>query len=216
MSKIQSIFASALILMSGQTLAASISIGPYVMETDAAATSATFTGSVFENVSDAIIDGTIDTYIKGTSGDAAVDLGFENIALSNQVGDDLALFFITAQNSVSLDINGTNLSYTSSQLFVNPADPFIDIGEKYLVENVLLTDGSTGIFDLSVIFVDLNDFGIGLDQSIANISIDIGNGDSFMTYAVGLNDSVVVPLPAAFFLFLSGLTSLGLIGRRRK
>jgi hypothetical protein len=215
MNKIKSILASALIVMSGQTLAASISIGPYLIETEAAATSAAFTGSVFENVSGAITDNLANTYIKGTSVDAAVDLNFGNIALSNQSGDDLALFFITATNNVSLDINGTNKAYTSSQLFVNPADPFVDIGEKYLVENVLLADGTLGIFDLSVIFIDLNDFGIGLEQSINNITVNIGNSTSFMTYAAGLNPPVVVPLPGAFVLLLSGLAGLSLLRRRK-
>jgi len=214
MCKLKLLLISVLGLFSGQILASAISIGPYQVDTDASATSASFSGSVFENVTGAITDSAENTYIKGTSDDAAVALNFENIALSNQNGNDLALFFITATNTnslVSLDANNINQSFTSSQLFVNPADPFIDLGEKYMVNNVLLSDGTLGIYDLSVIFIDLDEFGIGLNQSINSISVNLGNGDSFMTYAVGLNGPItVVPLPATFFLFLSGLTGLGI------
>ena len=217
MKKLQIILVSALAIFSTQSLAALISVGPYQIDTDATATSANFYGTVFENTPGAIIGAQENTYIKGTTADAGVTLGFGNTSLSNQNGNDLALFFLTANNTVSLDINGTNNSYTSSQLFVNPADPFVDIGEKYLVTEVLLPSGSLGIFDLSVIFVDLEDFGIGLNQELDSISVNIGNSASFMTIAAGLNGPVTpVPVPAAFFLFLSGLTGLGLISRRKK
>ena len=218
MKKLQLILVSALAAFSSQSFAAPISIGPYQIDTDATATSASFYGSVFENTSNAIIGAQENTYIKGTSTDAGVTLGFENTSLSNQDGNDLALFFLTANNNVSLDINGINNSYSSSQLFVNPADPFVDIGEKYLVTDVLLPNGSLGFFDLSVVFVDLNDFGIGLNQSLDSISVNIGNSASYMTIAAGLHAPVTVtaiPVPAAIYLFLSGITGLGLISRRK-
>lgn len=219
---------SALALFSSQAIAATVSIGPYELETDAAATAASFTGSVFENVADAITDNEVNTYIRGDSEDAAVSLGFNNIALSNQDGNDLALFFLTADNDISIDLNSVSQSYTSSQLFVNPVDPFVDTGEMYLVQNIFLpTDtaatGPTGSAELSVIFIDLDVFGIGIDQSIADLSIALG--DSLMTYAVGLNPALgiapvivpqPVPLPASVFLFLSGIAGFGLIGRRKK
>jgi len=222
MKKFKLLLISALTLASSQVLAASISVGPYLLEADAAATSASFTGSVFENVSGAISDNLVDTYIKGTSADAAVTLGFNNISLSNQDGNDLALFFLSADNTVSINLNGTTQAYNSNQLFVNPNDPFTDIGKKYLVENVALPDGTTGFFDLSVVFVDLDIFNIGLNQSLNNLTIDLGNGSSFMNYAIGLNGAVTsppvtaVPVPAAFLLFLSGLTGLGLFSRRKR
>ncbi|MCW9047600.1 MAG: hypothetical protein OQK46_05920 [Gammaproteobacteria bacterium] len=218
MKKIKLLLVSVLTLASSHVLSATISVGPYLLETDAAATSASFTGSVFENVSGAMSDNQVNTYIKGTSVDAAVSLGFDNISLSNQDGNDLALFFLTANNTVSINLNGTTQAYNSNQLFVNPDDPFVDIGEKYLVNNVALSDGTSGFFDLSVIFVDLDTFGIGLNDSLNNITIDIGNGTSFLNYAIGLNETVVtaVPVPAAFILFLSGLTGLGLLSRRKR
>ena len=158
------------------------------------------------------------TYIKGESDNAAVSLSFDNISLSNQTGDDLALFFITSSNTVSLDINGvTSGPLFSSQLFVNPDDPFTDIGEKYLITDILLPGGDLGIADLSVIFIDLNDFDIGLNQSIRNIDIGLGLNTSLMTYAIGLNPAIptAVPIPAPLFLLISGLTALGFFRRRK-
>ena len=208
MTKLRLTLTAALLALSNSLLAASISIGPYGFDSAAGVTSASFTGSVFENVSGAITDTATNTYIKGTSDNAAAALTFGNIALSNQSGNDLALFFITADNTVSLDVNGMNSGpLTSSQLFVNP-------GEKYLIEDILLPGGTLGTADLSVIFVDLDTFGIGLNQSINNINVNLGNNTSLLTYAVGMH-TTAVPLPAPFLLFLSGLTGLGIIGRRK-
>ncbi len=204
-----------LALFSSQLFAAStISIGPYALEADAAATSASFTGSVFENVSGAITDTLATTYIKGESDNAAVSLGFDNIALSNQAGNDLALFFITASNTVSLDINGVSSGpLTSAQLFIN-SNPFVDNGNKYLIENIPLPGGGLGTADLSVIFIDLNDFGLSLNQSISSINVNIANNTSLMNIAIGLNSPV--PLPAPILLLLSGLAGIGIAARRKK
>ncbi len=204
---------SATAIFSAQAFAAPISIGPYGLDTDAGATSSSFTGSVFENTNGAITNSLVNTYIKGTSIDAAVFLNFENTALSNQNGNDLALFFITANNTVSVNINGINSGpITSRQLFVND-DPFVNPGpngEKYLVTDILLPNGTLGTADLSVIFLDLNDFNVNLNQSINNIQVNLGNETSLMSYAIGLNAPVLVPLPAALYLFLSGLAGLGI------
>ena len=206
---------AALLALSNSLWAASISIGPFGFDSAAGVTSASFTGSGFENVSGAITDTEVTTYIKGTSADAAAALTFGNIALSNQSGNDLALFFITADNTVSLTVNGlTSGPLTSSQLYVNPADPFVDNGEQYLIEGILLPDGSLGIASLSVIFVDLDTFGLGFNQSINNINVNLGNNASLLSYAVGMHGTAV-PLPAPFLLFLSGLTGLGIISRRK-
>ncbi|VAW59261.1 hypothetical protein MNBD_GAMMA11-2627 [hydrothermal vent metagenome] len=216
MTKINKSLITALVLFSSPLFATTtISVGPYALEADAAASSAVFSGSVFENVAGAITDTLATTYIKGTSNDAAVSLGFDNIALSNQAGDDLALFFITTSNTITLDINGvTSGPLTSAQLFVNTENPFIDNGLKYLVQNIPLSDGTLGTADLSVIFIDLNDFGLSLNQSISNINVNIGNNASLMNMAIGLNTPV--PLPAPVLLLLSGLAGLGIIGRRKK
>lgn len=216
MKKIHLAIISFCLLITGTASAAQISIGPYMFNDDARATSATFSGSVFENVSGAITDNLANTYIKGTSTDAGVSLGFGNTSLSNQAGNDLALFFITANNTVTLNIGEFSNTLTSSQLFVNPNDPFTDIGDKYMVTNVLTAAGTLGTYDLSVIFIDLNDYGIGLNESLGNIDLLLGNSQSYMTYAVGMHDQVsAVPLPAAAWLFITGLMSLGIVSRRK-
>lgn len=200
---------TALTLFAGQVYSAPISIGPYALDSDAGATGASFTGSVQENITGAITDNAINTYIKGDSADAAATLTFDNIALSNQSGDDLALFFLFADNTINLDINGfTSSALNSSQLFVNPVDPFVDIGEKYIVTDILLPNGNLATADLSVIFVDLDDYGVSLNQSITEINVGLGLNAPLMTYAIGLHDAVVVPLPPAFLLLLSGLAVL--------
>ena len=217
MKKIQLIFISFFSLLASTAFAAPVSIGPYLFNDDARATSATFSGSVFENVSGSISDNLVNTYIKGTSADAGVSLNFDNTALSNQAGDDLALFFITANNTVTLNIGDESNSLTSSQLFVNPADPFTDINDgKYMVEDVLTAAGTLGTYDLSVIFIDLDNYGIGLNESLNNIDLLLGNSQSYMTYAVGMHGTVsAVPVPAAVWLFITGLGALGVVSRRR-
>ena len=217
MKQLQLIFISFCSLMASTAFAAPVSIGPYLFNDDARATSASFSGSVFENVSGAITDNLDNTYIKGLSSDAGVSLTFGNTALSNQAGDDLALFFLTANNTVTLDIGENLYNLTSSQLFVNSADPFTDIGEKYMVENVLLSNGNIGVFDLSVIFIDLDEYGIGLNESLNNIDLLLGNGQSYMSYAVGMHGPLTaVPVPAAAWLFITGLLSLGFASRRKR
>jgi len=213
MKKLHITLISFLSLLSSTAFSAQISIGPYLFNDDARATSASFTGSVFENVSGAISDNLANTYIKGTSENAGVSLTFGNTALSNQAGDDLALFFIAPSN-----ITLNNDSLTSSQLFVNSADPFTEIvgGNKYMVENVLTTNGLQD-YDLSVIFIDLDNYGIGLNESLDNIDLLLGNSQSYMTYAVGMHGPVsAVPLPAAVWLFITGLLSLGFVSRRKR
>lgn len=218
MKKLQYALLISLSLFVANVNSASISIGPYALDTDAGATGVTFTGTVYENVTGAITDSEANTYIRGDSSDATASLAFDNISLSNQSGDDLALFFITASNTVSLGINGvTSGPLFSSQLFVNPDDPFIDNGEKYLVTDILLNNGTLATADLSVIFIDLEDFGINLNQSISNIDISLGLNTSLMTYAIGLNPVIptAVPIPAPLFLLISGLTALGFFRKRK-
>ena len=207
---------TSLALFSGQAYSAPISIGPFALDSDAGATSAIFTGTVQENVTNAKTDGAINTYIKGDSSDASATLFFENTALSNQSGNDLALFFLFADNTITLDINGfTAPPLNSSQLFVNPVDPFVDIGEKYVVTDILLLNGNLATADLSVIFVDLDDYGLSLNQSITEINVGLGINAPLMTYAIGLHDTVVVPLPASVFLFFSGVACMGVFRRKK-
>jgi len=230
MNRLKLILLPALMAISAPVFASPISFGPFALDTDYAATTLIASADIFENKPDAIIDignGSENTYVRGISDDAFVTLGFNNVPLINRDGDDLVLYFLKPDdftNKISLNINNvTKTELTARQLFINPDNPFVPAtsgpheNEKFSVDKVLLRDGvTTGRFDLSAILIDLGDFGISNDQTTDEITVKLGNRAAFLINATGKNAPTPVPVPAAFILFLSGLTGLGLFNRNRQ
>ncbi len=232
MNPLKLLLITALLTTANPTFASLVGFGPFAVDTDWAATSYTTTGDIFQNKPpNAIIDigaGSEKTYIKGNSDDATVTLGFDNVPLLNLTGNDIILYFLTdsatlPSSTIQVNINGEDNTYTSGQLFIHKpehnASPFEQNGAdgKFIIDDVLLADGvSTGIFDLSAILIDLDDFGIANDQTANNMTVSLGDNVTFMLYATGSNPPAPVPAPAALVLLLSGLTSLGIFARRRR
>lgn len=232
MNQLKLILISLLFVIATPAFAAPISFGPFKVDTDYAATNViSISDSTFASIPSAITDvgaNSERTYINGTSDDAAVTLGFGNIPLLNLAGDDLVLYFLTAsptEAEIDLSINGINkTNLTSRQLFINNADPFTPGANElqYAIDQVPLPGGGEGIFDLSAILVDLDEYNVSLNQTISEITVGLGDRDAFLLYATGNNAPLAlttpvapVPVPAALILFLSGLTGLGLFNRGR-
>jgi len=215
MNRLKLLLLPALLALSAPAFASPVSFGPFALDTDYAATTLISSLDIFENRPGAITDigpGSENTYVNGETEDAFVKLGFNNVPLINRDGDDLILYFLTDGfvNKVSLDINDvTETGLTARQLF-------IDASTKFSVDDVLLKDGVTlGRFDLSAILVDLDNFNVDPDKTVDEITVQLGERDAFLLYATGNNAPTPVPVPAALILFLSGLTGLGVLGRKR-
>jgi hypothetical protein len=154
------------------------------------------------------------SYVFSYDAGAYIDMSFTNANVYNGAGNDLAMFFVGSGshtgNLASNDIGGSmtfsDLTYTGYN--------FIELWD-------VNGDGSTNDLDLSPIYVayfDLDILGVDGQTALNNFRINIGDASAIPSLLVALNtDSVTpVPLPAAAWLFITGLGALGLISRRRK
>jgi len=168
------------------------------------------------DVNAAITDTNVDTTIIGTTlgGGDYVDLSFSG-SVVNGTGNDLKLFF-TGNNGHFFDLSifsGTTSFGTTSYSMPNAAQDNTGTGYTGFNSTMIPSDG---IFALAV---DLTDFGVLDAGSVDMIRVMIGDGYTTNSAAlsfVGAYNVAVVPVPAAVWLFGSGL--LGLVGvvRRRK
>ena len=160
----------------------------------------------------AITDDSLATWIYSPDGTGNVNLSF-GTEVFNGTGSDLALFFLhgsdtgylspTTSSTVNLTINGYSSTASSSLVYLN-ANEFYGV----------ITP--VGTFGISVALIEFSDFGLNLDDSITSFSVGLNN--SYLSLAGGFHlepSTTVVPLPAPILLFLSGLTALGLIRRRK-
>ena len=151
--------------------------------------------------------------------DATLGLGFSSGQgnVVNGVGTDLALFFLSDQsgNSVDVIINGI----TQSQSFAN----VYDASNVRQVVNGVVSNGETyNNVQLQVAEVDLDDFGIDAGGVLGGNALDValnqstGNSVAVSLALVGATNFSVVPVPAAVWLFGSGLIGLVGVARRKK
>lgn len=157
-----------------------------------------FTGpSLFDTVTDS----SVDTYVMKTSGTdvSALTLGFASGALVNGVGDDLVLFEIGGASAFSVTIGSTN----------DPKLATTDTG--------FLTGGNE---QLNAVAIDLSDFGVADNAEVLQITVGglvVGGATFALAGALAPAPPTVspIPVPAAVWLFGSGLLGLLGIARRR-
>lgn len=145
-------------------------------------------------------DATVDSYVFLPTGTAsssiALTLGFASGSLVNGAGDDLVLFEIGTPDPFSVTIGGTN----------NPALATTDTG--------FLTGGSA---QLNAVAIDLSAFGIADGAAVTQITVGLNAGGATFALAGALAPTMSpVPVPAAVWLFGSGLLGLAGFARRRK
>jgi len=144
-----------------------------------------------------VTDESVDTFVTATINPSTLGLGFVSGTLVNGAGDDLVLFGIgTVEDTFDLTIGGTtvnNLTATDST-FDTP-------------------DG----FQLNAVAVNLDAFGFGNGAIVTDILLTFNDITSQFSLAGALNPPpVVVPVPAAVWLFGSGLIGLVGVARRKK
>lgn len=165
--------------------------------------------SVDSDINSAITDTNVDTTIIGTSAGAYVDLSFSGSVI-NGTGNDLKLFF-TGDNGHFFDLSifsgGSSLG-TKSYSLPNP------VGYTGSQSTLIPTDG---IYALGIDFT--TEFGLSDLASVDMIRVMIGDGYTTNSAAlsfVGAYNVSAVPVPAAVWLFGSGLIGLVGVARRRQ
>ncbi len=160
-------------------------------------------------------DVSVSTYLAATqsSGRVSLELDFSQTSAVNGAGDDLAFFFLWDQssNAANVSINGISQQLTFS-------DIFNDVGVQQVANNVIWNGTTNDNVALVAASIDLGNFGLSSGE-ILNSSVMLlleSNSDTAMALSMttALN-STVVPVPAAVWLFGSGLLALAGIARRR-
>jgi hypothetical protein len=142
----------------------------------------------------------------GTVSTASLTLGFQD-TFSNQAGDDISFFFMGGTS----EINSMQICFTSN---CDPTTSSIFNSSFINGVNVNIGDGNT--YALSIISFDLTDFGFASSATLDQFSIDIiAGGYNRLASIDNLNTITAVPVPAAAWLFLSGLSLFGWFGRRK-
>lgn len=153
-----------------------------------------------------ITDLSAGTSVLGATAGAYIDLGFDT-SITNVTGsDDLKLFFVGGNGHIfDVTIGGVTKSYnlaananaTGFSDPAHPTDPIIALG------------------------LDLSSFGFGAGGSYDQIRLTIGDGYTPTTTSavpsfIGTYNVATVPVPAAVWLFGSGLIGLVGVARKRK
>lgn len=192
------------------------SIGPYIFDASQTASSITAASNVAAtDGASSLTDLSLTTYFEGAPSNGSVSLGFSN-SLFNRTGDDLAFYFLRANGepdsaAFGLNINGSiGTDNYAASLFTYIED---GISKKYQVAF------DAGYADLFIATVDLGDFGITGNDFINSLTVSDLDSTDRLALVAGFNLTaeapVVVPVPAAIWLFITGLGALGMISRRR-
>jgi hypothetical protein len=148
------------------------------------------------------------TYLFGSSNNgttsAQLDLQFvDNVY--NQAGNDLAFYFVGG----TTELNSMRICFSSNCV---PTDSY-DAG---FITSLAVSIDDTN-YALSAVVLDLSDFGFSNNELLGDFSIDlIAGGYNRLASIDSLHNVSAVPLPAAAWLFITGLGALGFISRRRK
>ena len=160
------------------------------------------------SAADAITDMDLSSFIYVPSSSEALSmtatLGFD-LAVADQAGTDLSFFFVGGgtSNSIELSIGGTSRVYDSSVVL------YTDASQDFIY--TAITD--VGEYALSAIFVDLSDFGVA---SMTDMDLTLGKGTYLSMVAADPAPAISpVPVPAAVWLFATGLLAMAGVARRK-
>ena len=145
----------------------------------------------------AVADADLNTFVTANDADAGFTLSFTG--LTNHSGVDLVLFEIGAPEAITVKIGA--ITDTLTGVFTGDT-----------ISGSAAGDGQQGVNNnLNLIAIDLADFGVGPGASVSSIvlGLPVGGAD----FALG---AAVVPVPAAVWMFGSGLIGLVGIARRRR
>lgn len=160
----------------------------------------------FADVEASITDLDAGTWVGGYYAGDSLTMGFDT-GVANRTGDDLKIFLVGGNgHTVGLTIGGETQWYTLAP----------DEGK---IENEF--DSVYGIYPIIELAIDLDDF-ITLSGAVTQFSMTVGDRWCGVGDAQGLCSSLpsfvgsynVVPVPAAVWLFGSGL--IGLVGLARR
>ena len=167
------------------------------------------------DLADVLTDTNVATGAFSPEAGAYVQLGFTDNLLVNGEGDDLVLFELGAQDSfgVSIILGDTEVTRLANWT-------------GYHLSSGVVTPGFGSSSDLKInaVMIDLGvDFGLSPGETVTDflVRLDIPGGNPsdptkpILSLAAALN-STAVPVPAAVWLFGSGLLGLVGIARRRK
>ncbi|MCW8911479.1 MAG: VPLPA-CTERM sorting domain-containing protein [Gammaproteobacteria bacterium] len=162
-----------------------------------------------------LTDGNSGSYVFSDDTNAYIDLSFSNTSIYNGSGNDLAIFFAGAGthsgNLSLLDDNGSLISGASIyfEVSIDPSD------------NTTWGDWTGFNFPeddspILVSYIDLDTLGLSDQSLFNNFRLEIGGASAAPTLLAGINTMTPVPVPATIWLFISGLSALGLVRRKQK